>query len=78
MFGVEHDSFSIFFSETGTYQQLFHPELFISWIEDVDNSQEVIVDLYLDHVRKLADNFIGKQGFLVFDDVGGGTGSGFG
>lgn len=37
-----------------------------------------IVDVCLDRVRKLADNCTGLQGFLVFNAVGGGTGSGLG
>lgn len=37
-----------------------------------------IIDLCLDRIRKLADNCTGLQGFLVFNSVGGGTGSGFG
>lgn len=37
-----------------------------------------IVDVCLDRVRKLADVCSGLQGFLVFNAVGGGTGSGFG
>ena len=37
-----------------------------------------IVDLYLDHIRKLADNCTGLQGFLVFNANGGGTSSGLG
>lgn len=37
-----------------------------------------MVDLCLDRVRKLADSCTGLQGFLVFNAVGGGTGSGFG
>jgi tubulin alpha len=36
------------------------------------------VDLALDRIRKLADNCTGLQGFLVFNAVGGGTGSGLG
>jgi tubulin alpha len=32
--------------------------------------------LCLDRIRKLADNCTGLQGFLVFNSVGGGTGSG--
>ncbi len=32
----------------------------------------------LDRIRKLADNCSGLQGFLVFNAVGGGTGSGLG
>lgn len=37
-----------------------------------------IVDMCLDRVRKLADNCTGLQGFMVFNAVGGGTGSGLG
>jgi Tubulin/FtsZ family, GTPase domain len=37
-----------------------------------------IVDLCLDRVCKLADNYTGLQGFLVFNIVGGGTGSSLG
>lgn len=37
-----------------------------------------ILDLCLDRLRKLADNCTGLQGFLVFNAVGGGTGSGLG
>ena len=43
----------------------------------VGGAQE-IVDLCLDRIRKLADNCTGLQGFLVFNAVGGGTGSGLG
>jgi Tubulin/FtsZ family, GTPase domain len=44
---------------------------------DAGAAQE-IVDLCLDRIRKLADNCTGLQGFLVFNAVGGGTGSGLG
>ena len=37
-----------------------------------------IEELCLDRIRKLADNCTGLQGFLVFNAVGGGTGSGLG
>ena len=37
-----------------------------------------MVDLCLDRIRKLADNCNGLQGFMLFNSVGGGTGSGFG
>ena len=36
------------------------------------------MDLCLDRIRKLADNCNGLQGFLFFNSVGGGTGSGLG
>ncbi|KAI7754966.1 hypothetical protein M8C21_017995 [Ambrosia artemisiifolia] len=67
----------------GTYRQLFHPEQLISGKEDAANNfarghytiGKEIVDLCLDRIRKLADNCTGLQGFLVFNAVGGGTGS---
>jgi tubulin alpha len=71
---------------TGTYRQLFHPEQLISGKEDAANNfarghytiGKEIVDLVLDRVRKLADNCTGLQGFMIFNAVGGGTGSGLG
>lgn len=47
-------------------------------VNDGDAVGKEIVDLCLDRVRKLADNCTGLQGFLVFNAVGGGTGSGLG
>ncbi|KAF3611127.1 hypothetical protein DY000_02048403 [Brassica cretica] len=44
----------------------------------LNSSSAEIVDLCLDRIRKLADNCTGLQGFLVFNAVGGGTGSGLG
>ncbi|KAF4043646.1 Tubulin C-terminal domain [Phytophthora infestans] len=104
------DSFSTFFSETGsgkhvpravfvdleptvcdeirtgTYRQLYHPEQIISGKEDAANNYarghytigKEVVDHVLDRIRKLADSCTGLQGFMVFNAVGGGTGSGFG
>ena len=71
---------------TGTYRQLFHPEQLISGKEDAANNfarghytiGKEIVDLVLDRIRKLADNCTGLQGFMIFQAVGGGTGSGLG
>ncbi|CAL6421105.1 unnamed protein product [Bathycoccus prasinos] len=71
---------------TGTYRQLFHPEQLISGKEDAANNfarghytiGKEMVDVALDRIRKLADNCTGLQGFLVFNAVGGGTGSGLG
>merc|ERR1711912_3319 len=71
---------------TGTYRQLFHPEQLISGKEDAANNfarghytiGREIVDLCLDRIRKLADQCTGLQGFLVFNAVGGGCGSGLG
>ena len=69
---------------TGTYRRLFHPQQLISGKEDAANNYarghytigKEIVDLCLDRIRKLADNCTGLQGFLFFNSVGGGTGSG--
>merc|ERR1712057_105547 len=71
---------------TGTYRQLYHPEQLISGKEDAANNYarghytvgKEIVDLALDRLRKLADQCTGLQGFMVFNTVGGGTGSGLG
>merc|ERR1712166_627116 len=71
---------------TGTYRQLYHPEQLISGKEDAANNYarghytvgKEIVDLALDRLRKLADQCTGLQGFMVFNAVGGGTGSGLG
>ena len=71
---------------TGTYRQLYHPEQLISGKEDAANNYarghytvgKEIVDLALDRLRKLADQCTGLQGFMVFNSVGGGTGSGLG
>eukprot|EP00484_Ammonia_sp_Unknown_P001071 CAMPEP_0197022864 /NCGR_PEP_ID=MMETSP1384-20130603/3662_1 /TAXON_ID=29189 /ORGANISM="Ammonia sp." /LENGTH=458 /DNA_ID=CAMNT_0042450975 /DNA_START=147 /DNA_END=1523 /DNA_ORIENTATION=+ len=70
----------------GTYKHLFHPEQLISGKEDAANNYarghytigKEIVDLCLDRIRKLSDNCSGLQGFLFFNSVGGGTGSGLG
>jgi tubulin alpha len=71
---------------TGTYRQLFHPEQLITGKEDAANNYarghytigKELVDTTLDRIRKLTDNCSGLQGFLVFNAVGGGTGSGLG
>ncbi|CAJ2637352.1 unnamed protein product [Trifolium pratense] len=71
---------------TGSYRQLFHPEQLISGKEDAANNfarghytvGKQVEDLSLDRIRKLAENCTGLQGFLVFNAVGGGTGSGLG
>mmetsp|Transcript_25989 Transcript_25989/g.41160 ORF Transcript_25989/g.41160 Transcript_25989/m.41160 type:complete len:454 (-) Transcript_25989:105-1466(-) len=71
---------------TGAYRALFHPEQLIAGKEDAANNYarghytigKEIVDLALDRVRRLADACTGLQGFLVFNSVGGGTGSGLG
>ncbi|BAM83431.1 alpha-tubulin [Cyanidioschyzon merolae strain 10D] len=71
---------------TGPYRQLYHPEQLMSGREDAANNYarghytvgKEIVDTALDRIRKLADNCSALQGFLIFNSVGGGTGSGLG
>ena len=71
---------------TGTYRELFHPEQLITGKEDAANNfargyytiGKQIIDLVLDRIRKIADDCTGLQGFLIFNSVAGGTGSGFG
>lgn len=54
---------------TGTFRQLFHPELLISGKEDAANNfarghytiGKEIVDLCFDRIRKLADNCTGES-----------------
>jgi tubulin alpha len=71
---------------TGTCRSLFHPEQLITGKEDAANNYarghytigKEIVDLALERIRKLTDACTGLQGFLIFNAVGGGTGSGLG
>lgn len=71
---------------TGTYRKLFHPDQLITGKEDAANNYarghytvgKELIDTCMDKIRKLADQCSGLQGFLVFQSVGGGTGSGFG
>ncbi|KAL4501499.1 hypothetical protein ABPG72_021306 [Tetrahymena utriculariae] len=72
---------------TGTYKMLFHPNNLISGKEDASNifprgsytlGKELLLDISLDRIRKLADNCSNLQGFLIFRSTGGGTGSGLG
>ena len=70
---------------TGTYSQLFHPKQMITGKEVAANNYarghytmgKKIVDLVLDRVRKLAGNYTGLLGFLIFQSFSGGTGPGF-
>ena len=69
---------------TATYRQLFHPEQLITVKEDAANNyarghyttNKEITDLFLDQIRKLADQCTGLQGFLLSHRFGEGTGSG--
>ncbi|KAJ8026730.1 Tubulin alpha-1C chain [Holothuria leucospilota] len=69
----------------GTYRQLFHPEQLITGSEDAANNYarghytvgRAHIDTVIDRARKLAEQCLGLQGFLIFHSFGGGTGSGF-
>ena len=71
---------------TGTYRQLFHPEWFISWKEELANNYargfytiwKEIIALDFDRINKLDDKRTGLPGFLSFNTIGGDTGSGLG
>ena len=67
------------------YGQLHHPNNLISYKEDAANNfargkyrvgREILEETY-DRINKLAENCENLQGFLIFNSVGGGTGSGF-
>mmetsp|Transcript_5920 Transcript_5920/g.10500 ORF Transcript_5920/g.10500 Transcript_5920/m.10500 type:complete len:448 (-) Transcript_5920:705-2048(-) len=71
---------------TGSYKDLYHPEQLINSNEDAANNYarghytvgKDILDKTLDRIRRVADNCQGLQGFMIFNSVGGGTGSGLG
>ena len=71
---------------TGTYRKMFHPDYLIAGKEDAANNfargkytiGQEIIDLTLDKIRKLADGCTNLQGFMLFNSIGGGTGSGLG
>jgi tubulin alpha len=50
---------------TGTFRQLYHPNQLISGKEGHYTVGTAIIDLALNRIRKLADNFTGLQGFLI-------------
>mmetsp|Transcript_26554 Transcript_26554/g.63016 ORF Transcript_26554/g.63016 Transcript_26554/m.63016 type:complete len:404 (-) Transcript_26554:226-1437(-) len=68
------------------YKSLYHPEQLISGNEDAANNYarghytigKEIIEKVLEKIRKLSENCSGLQGFLIFNSVGGGTGSGLG
>lgn len=69
---------------TGQYRQLYHPGYLVSWKEDAANNYargiyvgNKIRDECEDKIRKLAEQCSGLQGFITFNSVAGGTGSGF-
>ncbi|XP_047477620.1 tubulin alpha-1 chain-like isoform X1 [Penaeus chinensis] len=70
---------------TGTYRELFSPRTLITGKEDAANNYarghytvgKEQLEVVLDCIRKLQEQCVGFQGFLVFHSFGGGTGSGF-
>ena len=71
---------------TGSYKNLYHPEVLVSGKEDAANNfarghytvGKEHIDQVMNTIRRLTDNCEGLQGFLVFHSFGGGTGSGLG
>ncbi|GLG92859.1 Tubulin alpha-1 chain [Gryllus bimaculatus] len=69
----------------GLWKQLFHPEQLISGKEDAANNYgrghytvgRDMMDVVSDRLRTLAESCSTLQGFLVYNSLGGGTGSGF-
>ena len=70
----------------GPSRNLYHPDQLISGKEDAANNYarghytigKEYVDVVMDRLRRIADACDSIQGFLIFNSVGGGTGSGFG
>merc|ERR1712126_539709 len=85
--GSSDDSFSTFFSETGTGKHVPRAvflDLEPSVVDEIRSgtyrqlfhpeqmvSGKEVVDLVLGRIRKLADNCTGLQGFLLFHSFGG-------
>lgn len=71
---------------TGCYKRLFHPNYLISGKEDAASNfargkytiGRDLIDTTMDTIRKITDNCSSLQGFLLFNSINGGTGSGFG
>jgi tubulin alpha len=70
---------------TGEFKNLYHPGQLINGKEDAANNfarghytvGKDLIDVAVDRIRRVADNCESLQGFLLFNSVGGGTGSGF-
>lgn len=70
---------------TGPMKTLYHPDQLISGKEDAANNYarghytigKEIVDPVLSVIRKISEQCESLQGFLIFQSLGGGTGSGF-
>ena len=72
--------------KVGTYRNFYEPYQLLSAKEDAAsnfargryNVGKNIIDTTMDRIRKLVDDCSSLKGFLVFNTVGGGTGSGLG
>lgn len=70
---------------TGVTRHLYHPEQLISGKEDAANNfargrysiGKDVVDRVTSRLQKIVEQCDGLQGFLIFNSMGGGTGSGF-
>ena len=69
----------------GIHGRLFDPEQMISGSENGTKnfaqgyySNGKVLSLVMDRIRKLAEQCLGLEGFMVYSSVGGGTGSGLG
>ena len=64
---------------------LYHPKSLLNGMEDASNNfargyytvGKGLIDRAVDYVRKLTEDCDSLQGFMIFNSVGGGTGSGF-
>ncbi|CAD8130497.1 unnamed protein product [Paramecium sonneborni] len=69
--------------KTGKFKEMYNQDQYISGKEGAANNfargysiGKDYVDICLERIRKLADNCSSFQGFMIFNSVGGGTGSG--
>ena len=71
-------------ARTGKYRKLFHPDQLISGKGGASNnyargySYMKYVDISLNKIRQMADNSDNLEGFIIFNSISGGTGSGLG
>lgn len=70
----------------GIHRQLYHADNLVGGKENAASNYargkytlgKAMVDIVLQKIRKLADHCENLQGFMIFQSLGGGTGSGFG
>jgi tubulin alpha len=68
---------------TGIYRDLYNPEHLINGKSDAGNCYqthadcEKIIDLAMDKIRKITDTCRSLRGFIIYNSLAGGTGSGF-